>query len=272
MHQHVPDLQLTANRLLLEVQFVVVEAARVEVDPAVEREVQFVLEYLPGLLDVMTAEEAADDGGGFHGEHGGAVGDATFGDAAFGDGVVVHVEGGDGEAGEEGASVAVGEGYVTILQQKVSNLSNIMHIMQILRPLNRLYNIIGTRRRHLQLIHRHRMQRMHLRRPTTTTVLSLRILHRMNINIRQLILPQSIQTRIEFVILIFLLLQELSAFGEVMTSSVIRRFFTLAFEDGLGMLGGGLVSRGLTLFEFFRGALGCLALGSFGVGFCGGGG
>mmetsp|Transcript_8275 Transcript_8275/g.14951 ORF Transcript_8275/g.14951 Transcript_8275/m.14951 type:complete len:203 (+) Transcript_8275:1281-1889(+) len=202
MHQHVPNLQLTTNRLLLEVQFVVVEAARVEVHPAIQWEVQFVLEYLPRFLDVMTAEEAADDGGGFQGEHGGTVGYATFGDAAFGDGVVVHVEGGDGEAGEEGASVAVGEGYVTILQQKVSNLSNIMHIMQILRPLNRLHNIISTSRRHLQLIHRRRMQRMHLRRCLTL----VRILHRMNINIRQLILPQSIKTGIEFIILIFFLL------------------------------------------------------------------
>lgn len=38
--------------------------------------------------------------------------DAPFNDASFGNVVVLEVEGGYGEAGEEGSSVSVGEGLI----------------------------------------------------------------------------------------------------------------------------------------------------------------
>ncbi len=40
------------------------------------------------------------------------MGDAPFNDASFGNVVVLEVEGGYGEAGEEGSSVSVGEGLI----------------------------------------------------------------------------------------------------------------------------------------------------------------
>ena len=112
---------------------------------------------------------------------------------------------------------------------------------------------------------------MHDRRPPLPIIsvsIVVRVLHGMDVDIGQPIIPKPIEVGVEIVVLCLTLLQEAGAVREVVFSPVAllgRPLSELPFQHGLGMLGGGLVAR-RPLLSLLPRALGRLALRSFGRG------